>query len=48
VSENQTLSEDFFWEFCRKIDVNLINRELNPWIREENMSDELRLFLKVR
>jgi hypothetical protein len=47
VSLYQEFSEDFYFDFANKIYFNLIDKELNKWAGE-NMSEELKLFLKLR
>jgi hypothetical protein len=42
------ISEELFMNLNGKLDPKFLSRDLNPWLKPENMSDELKLFLRLR
>jgi intein-encoded DNA endonuclease-like protein len=47
ISTRQEFSEDFYFDFADRIEFRLIDKRINKWANK-NMSDELKLFLKLR
>jgi hypothetical protein len=45
VAYNQSFSEDFFFEYSNRIQIRYINVDKNPWMREENQSSRVSLFI---
>jgi len=46
--EKQSFSEEVFFEFSNRIRFGYIDQKKNPWVREANRSDKLKLFLSYQ
>jgi len=48
ISSSQKFSEEFFMEFSDKITFSKIDTNINSWARPENLSKNIKSFLKIK